>query len=76
MVELKQRGWQIDACDERLSAFEYRMRPLMSWINWACIKKLCVLMRGSLRITFRLSLAFWPACAVKADLYRQFISLS
>ncbi|MFO1368193.1 MAG: glycosyltransferase family 4 protein [Marinagarivorans sp.] len=39
MVELKQRGWQIDACDERLSAFEYRMRPWMSWINWACIKK-------------------------------------
>ncbi|HMW47996.1 MAG TPA: glycosyltransferase family 4 protein [Cellvibrionaceae bacterium] len=39
MVELKRRGWQVDACDERLSDFEYKMRPWMSWINWACIKK-------------------------------------
>lgn len=39
MVELKRRGWYVDACDERLSDFEYRMRPWMSWINWACLKK-------------------------------------
>lgn len=39
MVELKRRGWDIEYCDERLTTLEYRLRPLMSWINLSAIKK-------------------------------------
>jgi hypothetical protein len=39
LVELKARGWLVDACDERLTPWEFKFKPYISLINWACVRK-------------------------------------